>query len=269
LENSKFLKIVWGINGVLILLAAIVGIFMLSFYIYYEIGEKRYEYNKGVIVDESKKEMKKLGFDVQHLLYDTPESIPFTDFYFSQVYVLDKEIPDKVLETIKRANDISRDWFGGTINIIFFNKRTEEVYTLINEFGFITTVDIPRPYSYSKENHNDIRNYNLYRIALEDTNGDGRINRKDKSAYYISDLSGKHLKRITPDGIDFYDYWIDRDNKNLIFFEEVTSELSKDQYGLNLKTRVLYTYNVETDEFYKFQKFQDLFDSLKMQFNKE
>lgn len=259
------MQIIWNINGIILLLVFVVGIFILTIYVVIELNANSYEYNKGVVIDESKDKAKSIGFDLQHLLYDRPKKIPFSDYYYSPIYVIDKEIPEKATDIIKRANDVSMDLFGGTINILFIKKNSEKVYPLLKRFGYITTLDIPHAYNVANIPEDERRKWILYKIATDDTNGDGRINKKDDSAFYLSDLSGKNLRKITPDDIRLNYYWIDRDD-DLIYFENIIKHGDKDQFGFLLKTRTMYIFDIAKNKFYKFDKLQSTFDSLQNEF---
>ncbi len=268
MKTSRYSQIIWNINGTVLLIAFIIAIVASISWIIEEMNYNSYEYNKGAVVGKPNEKAKEIGLDLQHLLYDRPEKIAFTDYYFSEVYVLDKEIPKRMKEVIYRANDISMSLFGGTINIIFFNSKTEETYPLLETYGYISSIDIPHYYNGVKPPEEKRRKWNLYKIANNDSNGDGRINEMDNSPYFISDIFGKALTQITPDTLQLDSHWID-DDGNKIYFESITQLDNKDEFGFMLKTRTLYIYDISLDKFYKFEKMQSVFDSLQRAFRNQ
>lgn len=259
--QSKFLKFIWGVNGVVIFLLAILGLVYLISEISH-LFQKDYEYNKGVIIGEKKSQAKKINIDLQHLVYDTPEKIQTTNYYYSTVHVVDKDIPKEVFESIQSANNFSINLLGGTINVIFFNEDESEVYPLLNDFAFISYINVPSYYRNIDLSKQKKRNYILYKIALKDTDGDGRINDNDSTAYYISDLNGKNLTRITPPSLNLRLLYSLPNETDELLFEEVIKKDEKDELGIVLKTRYMYSYNLKSREFRKLDRLQKVFESL-------
>ncbi len=259
--NSRFFKFIWGVNGLLIFLLAVTGVLFVALRIFDELSDSSYEYSKGVILQPEKKKSRQLDPELQHLYYVMPQKIPYSDFYISGVYVMDREIPESAKDMVKRANDVNPNLFGGMVNILFFRNNPDRVYPLLDGFGYIKQVDLPYRYNASAMDEKEHRKYILYKISLEDSNGDGRINDKDRSAYYVSALNGKNLRQITPDSLNL-SYWIDRDDHNKIYFSRVKKEKMLNEFGLSLKTRYLYSYDYSTNVFRPLDRVQAVFDSL-------
>ncbi len=255
--SSRFFKFIWGANGLLIFFLALLGVLYAVILISAEFSNRQDLYEKGVVLEKTEPGAPQINLGRQHLFYDKPEKISGSHYYFAKIYIVDKEITPSLREQIKRANDISLDLFGGTVNVLFFRTHPDSAHSLLPGFGFISEMNVPNRYIKNKEP----RKYILYKIALEDNNGDGRINKKDRSAYYISDPRGKNLQRITPDSLNL-SYWIDRDNENLIFFSRVQKEKERNELGIFLRTRSLYQYNIATGKFRRLDFVQTLFDSL-------
>ncbi|MEP4923486.1 MAG: hypothetical protein ABJ048_04160, partial [Balneola sp.] len=226
--KSKFMKIVWGFNGIalaLILILAIpqaVGEYNRQF-----LSNSNYQENeRGLIVGEKAEKAGKLDIDLQHLMYERPQKIDSTEFYYSSVIVQDKDLPQQVIDDINSAADISPYMVGARINIIFFNEDRSEVRRLLPTNGYISDVSIGSEISTYYGSDDAFYNFNLYSIALSDDNGDGRVNGNDIMPYYISNLDGTELRQITPDSLTLDSYWIS-DNENEIYFDRVIEDTSK------------------------------------------
>ncbi len=261
MKRSKFFKTLWNINSVVIFL---VGLVLLSFIITDKISEyykySDYEHSKGVIVGSGKDATTKLNVDSQHLLYETPVEIEKSGYYYSLVRVVDKEIPESVKLDISSANQFNMDMLGGTINIIFFNK--DEAYTLLDDFGFISYMDVLSDNPNREKTTSILNEYILYKIALNDSNEDGRINGEDEELFYVSDNRGKNLKQITPNGLKLDLVYSLNYNDNMILFEEVTKISEKDEGGFYLKNRRVYSYDFSTLRFSKLDKLENVFQKL-------
>ena len=264
--QSKFIKFIWAVNGVTIFIIAIFGLIYLIMEISPALFHKEYEYNKGVIVEDKKSQSKKINIDLQHLLYDTPIQIQNSNYYYSTIHVVDKDLPKEVFDVIKGANDFNIDLLGGTINVIFFNQDESQVYPLLEDFGYISFMDVPRYYRNTNLSEQPERDYILYKIALKDTDGNGRINESDSSSYYITDLTGKNLQRITPSSLNLKLLDFLNDEKNEILFEQVIKKEQKDELGLFLKTRYIYSYNLKSHKFKKLEQLQKVFDNMQKRF---
>jgi hypothetical protein len=262
--DSRFNKIVWTYNGIAILLLVTAGLIAV-------IAEQipklivPPEYERGLIVGKKIQVARDLNVDLQHLVYDSPQRVYKTDFYLSEVVVLDKEIPQHVKEEIAKANDISMQVIGATVNILFFKADRTVVRRLLPTNGFIDQVSVSR-YMYGIDREKPAP-FIIYKIATDDTNNDGRINYDDNMSYYMSGLDGQNLTRITPDSLKLDEYWI-ADDYSEIYFEQITedrgSPLGYEDYFA--KTRVLHYYNVQTRTFGRFEALQNQFDEIQREF---
>lgn len=234
-------------------------------------GSSNYEENeKGLIVGKKAIRARELNIDLQHLMYERPKKIDSTEFYYSSVIVQDKELPQQIIDDINSAADISPYMVGARINIIFFNEDRSEVRRLLPTNGYIFDVSIGSEIAFYYGNKDNFYNFNLYSIALSDDNGDGRINNNDRVPYYISDLDGTNLRQITPDSLNLDSYWIS-ENENEIYFDRVIEDTSKplienSSKSYFEKTRIVYYYNLKTNQFKRFDKLQEEFDSIQKSF---
>jgi hypothetical protein len=237
---------------------------MLFFIIFEQLSKlstgSNYEYGKGIIVGAEKDKAKKLNFDLQHLIYDTPQKIIKSGYYYSSVRVVDKEIPESVKLDIASANQFNINMLGGIINVIFFNK--DEAYTLLDDYGFISSINVFE-HNYNREKVSSIMSeYILYKIAMKDDNGDGRINQDDHEAFYISDNRGKNLRQITPDDLELELFYGPNFDDDVILFEELKEIGVKDQYGFGLRKRRMYTFDFSTLKFSTLDKLESVFQDL-------
>lgn len=267
--NSKSAKFVWTLNGYLLLLALL---FALS-----QIGSEiitpwlnSSHHERGLVVGETAEIARELNVSLQHLEYDTPTRIANSPYYYSSVYVLDKNMPEEVKNVISTAGDISRKLIGASINVLFFKEDRSEVRKLLAQNSYIHEVDAPttRPASQqSPDGRNAFPNHILYQIATKDSNEDNRINEDDAMAYYLSDFSGKNLKQITPDDLHLQNHWY-ASNYSEIYFEEIIEDPVKTIEGFDyrLQERRLYYYNLQTEEFGAFEELEEVFKEIEAEY---
>ncbi len=80
-------------------------------------------------------------------------------------------------------------------NIIFYSKKDASTNALLNRKAVIKSFDLIE----KKTTGEPIQRFWLYRIIDKDTNEDNKLDYKDASIGYFSDLSGRNLQQITPD----------------------------------------------------------------------
>lgn len=251
--NSKFSKILWTINGIGILIVLIIlGYNQISSLIDRMESD---QFETGILVannEEQKFKLDSLKFDLQHIVFSRPDKIKNTDYYLAAVTILDKKMPEEIKDALKEAAQLDESMFGATINILFFKEDRSEVYTLLNKSGYIASITYPghnSDYYYPREEVEKVP-FILYKISMRDDNGDNRINDKDKMAFYLSDLNGKNLERITPDTIKFDYYWFTSDYEG-IFFESFKEVQVSEDLPYYIKERDLYFYNTKLKIFSK------------------
>lgn len=267
MSKSNFFDFIWKTNSILIFLVFLALLFSLTFEKLPKLFTSNQTPDKGVIVGSKRQKAIELDIDLQHLIYTSIEKIWHSDYYLAEVVVIDKEIPDYVKDQINRANDYSIYNLGTTVNIVFFNENRTDTHKLLDTYGYIESFTYPGKdaYLYSAKRESDKRNFILYKIAMRDTDKDGRINSKDSTAFFISDLSGKNLKQITPYSLEFNKYFFSRDNEE-IYFELLKKHEEKDILGYYLKSRSLYYYSFKTDKFGKFEELDEILSSIKKDF---
>lgn len=265
--NSKFFKVIWGINGILLLIVLILGSIVVLKEVYNSLNKGDYRNNRGPIVGNIAELSKEIDFDLQHLMYDSPQKIKNSDYFLIEIIVLDKELSTEMKDAIAKANDFSVRMIGAPVNVVFYNFNRSDIHKLLDTYGFIKTIDYPREYSYRYSHGEEKyeREFILYELAFRDTNADGRINDKDSTAFFLSDLAGKNLKQITPFSLIFDKYSFSNDY-NEIYFEILEKHKDKDILGHKLKSRKIHFYNVKTGKLDKFKELDKMLSSVKDNF---
>lgn len=87
-----------------------------------------------------------------------------------------------------------RDEDGPVVNFLFLTG-TVPGRVLLDKPAFVGDYNFPR----SKDD--SLQHWVTYRIAFEDTNGDGRLDGNDRVDLYVSDLDGSNLRRVLPTGL--------------------------------------------------------------------
>jgi hypothetical protein len=102
--------------------------------------------------------------------------------------------------------------YGGDYNnILFHRKDGSESYLLLNKKAAIT--DFYYPYQSRTEENRPRYKFLLFGIVEEDYNKDGFLTEKDAVIAYISTLSGRNLKPLTPSDAQFLRWDIDEDRE--------------------------------------------------------
>jgi hypothetical protein len=121
-----------------------------------------------------------------------------------------------------------------TVNLLFLDKDFNITGKILDKGGSILNMFIPNRLSDDENLISQINNLSFF-IAKEDTNNDGRINRKDQHYVYVSDLDGKNLTRVTDRKVKQYQ-WINNNKEILLTFDN-GDETETLEYGI---------YNIET-----------------------
>lgn len=135
--------------------------------------------------------------------------------------------PEDIPYTIYSPNMIGSE----TINIMFFNKDTVQMGTLLTKNGSINMMFLSPPSEGSKLKI-------IYYVAEEDTNRNGIINYYDEHILYISDLNGRNLTSITKRNIAGLE-WVNQDKELLIEFVK-TKDPNDSLFGM---------YNIENSSY--------------------
>ena len=108
-------------------------------------------------------------------------------------------------------------------NIIFYSKKDASTNTLLDRKAIIKSFDLIEKKSLGQP----VKRFWLYRIIEKDTNQDNKLDSKDATAGYFSDLSGRNLQQITPDNTQL-NSWKVVQSTGAIFLE-ITKDTDKDK----------------------------------------
>jgi hypothetical protein len=257
-------RFIWAINGWLLFALLLVALG-------HEVGQNvlpmfRAEHARGMVVGQPAEVARAMNVAIQHLEYDRPERVGSSNYFAAAVYVMDKKMPREVREAIERAGDISPGLVGALINVLFFDAGRSDVRRLLPHNAYIDHMDSPSP-PRGQAGRPHEREFIIYRIAMRDTNGDNRINDRDEMVYYISDLGGRGLRQITPDGLELGHYWFSEDFSE-IFFEKVMVDETELVPGHDyfLKERRVHFYDMRTGRFESFDALQEEFRKVEAEF---
>ena len=171
------------------------------------------------------------------------------------------------IESIKQSYSLpsTRSQIAGwknlsAINLIFHGKKDHQTHLLLKKNAFITKFDYltqinpkDRPqYKYTGENSCQVKSLIdhsfhqlfLYTIVNQDTNQDKVLNTEDAERGYLSDLSGKSLRAITPANTKLTQWQCDFERNQLILFVREDSNGDRQFEQDNIDTLALYSYNV-------------------------
>jgi hypothetical protein len=95
------------------------------------------------------------------------------------------------------------------VNLIFLSG-TEPGHVLLDKPAYVDWFDYPTTKADS------LQRWIVYRIALDDTNNDGRLDSGDQVDLYVSNLGGSNLRRVLPPGMRFLNQDAVGDGRHLI-----------------------------------------------------
>lgn len=186
MEEIKFFKYIWRVNGIILLIAGILAIGVLTFAgykIYSETIRDRNTRNIVNIQEESEiKEVWRLGYMSQ--IPGTPCVMVAlnSDQHYSQSYY-------------SKSASSAR-------NYLFINSKNNEQFWLFGNNNYlITDTDILSEHGHGKEERNT--RAILYQVVKEDTDEDNRLTSKDFKTISISRSNGSGYKELIQ-GVDVF-----------------------------------------------------------------
>ena len=102
-----------------------------------------------------------------------------------------------------------READGPVVNLLFLTG-TAPGRVLLDKPAYVGDFDYPS----SKDD--SLQHWLTYQIAFEDTNGDGRLDSDDRVDLYVSDLDGSNLRRVLPFGMRLVDHHAVGDGRHLV-----------------------------------------------------
>ena len=230
MQIDIWLKRVWLLIGVLILLCVLIGGILLLAYAIVPPNQ-----SNGVLVGQNVHPKGADSLVIQDLSITHPRRVGRSDLLYIGVSV--KELTSEIPASSMRFSEYKAPgYYRNLVNVVFSKSNGSDSYLLLDKKALIKTCDIPSELD-------SLQDYQLYEIAFEDTDHDGRITANDSSQLYISDIKGLNVTPITRKG-DIVE-WYDKSEKgNDIFI--LTREKQAD-----LRIRAadwperLYAYNVK------------------------
>jgi hypothetical protein len=220
MEINRFLRILWTVNGVILLgIFLFAGVMLVTQFIN---SLSRYSAPE-LIVGEDLEKAKAKGLILQGLEYEEPRALMHSTGYILPVSVKTYRNPKQsggefsfgpVYEEAETEYDVS--------NVIFLDGNMNVLSTLLNRKAFISSFRYPGAGDSGEDSDTVQRNIS-YEIAFDDSNKDGAINYYDVSDLYITDLSGVNFTQVTK-GIDVRSYKFIDANRILIKYARRSSE---------------------------------------------
>ncbi len=205
--TDRFVRTIWAINGVIFLgfFVLVSGIALVAW-----IGDMLdNDQPNQVIVGEKLEQAKDKGLALQGISYSEPFSIYGSTGYVLPVHIRTYSDPKTINDSFdfgsREKLKANRDYYGygdgNIVNIIFLDKNLRSIRTLLDRKAFINTFKYPshpRNYAdeYSRVSDTTIHHI-IYKIAFEDSDKNGTIDRDDNSDLYISDLDGESLIKVS------------------------------------------------------------------------
>lgn len=251
MKFDKFLKIIWLINGIIILM------FLVGFGVV-ALGEllRSFSYTPpNVIVGEELQQAKEKGLVLQALDFAEPRGIRGSSGYLLPVAVKTYDTPadmkdsesfqDVVYDKKVGLGLASRSYYeysAPTLNVVFLNSRLEPTRTLLDKKGFIEEFRYPEKQDQYPTGDSLVLKYITYEIGYEDSNKDGVMNSDDKTDLYFTDLEGKNLTQITHN-VDVHRYYFFNEDELIIIYarrSDKPEEYKKEHFArYDFRTRKL------------------------------
>lgn len=218
MEENRFFKLVWRINGLLILVVVAV---ILTFILYQVINDltRSGHGSEPVVVeniadDPENKEKWVLG---------NPMRIGGNDYILIPLVSENKEVKLKSASSFAMAS-YDRYIKDPSKNLLFMNKSSNESFWLFEDTSRLILDVTIFPNDYNEEKPTKAIFYNV--VSL-DSNGDKKLSYEDDSSLYISSPEGKNYELV----LEAYDKIISRssvgDNQVMLIYQDKGKAFSK------------------------------------------
>jgi hypothetical protein len=197
---NKFDKVVWRINGVLILLVGVVAGFVLFFASYEIFRDKSRGRNVSNIINVNEETQKK-----EYLFLGSFSKIEGRDFFICPLRA------DQKYERSYYSKNSS-----SVRNYLYFNQYDSSSRWLLELNSWLINDKQPiyRNFSDDKEK---ITDGFFYEIVKEDTNGDGILNHDDHKSIYHSNFDGTNLIVVIEETTDIIGIEQIDEHKSVVF----------------------------------------------------
>ncbi|MGB6301465.1 MAG: hypothetical protein WBF90_35510 [Rivularia sp. (in: cyanobacteria)] len=143
-------------------------------------------------------------------------------------------IPVSISPDTNRASNNTGGLYSGSLsrsskekkniyNLIFYSKKDASTNYLLDKKAIIKSFDLIE----KKTIGQPVKRFWLYRIIEKDTNKDNKLNNRDATIGYLSDLSGRNLQQITPENTQLNN-WNVVQSTGAIFLE-ITKDTDNDR----------------------------------------
>lgn len=215
---DKILKILWLLNGVLLLgLLVFVGYHIFS----QELSTNRFDTVATEIPYKDELEGTAELTEPQSLVYGNIKDIPGTTIrilpisqHHSNALQSQPGEPEEIRSTgDPEVNPITNN----NVNLIFLDIDYKVLKTLLDRKAFIHSTASPLVEAVNNTLNPGIRNL-VYLISFTDSNRDGMLNKADDSDLYVSNIGGSNLVQVTKDGLVQNYKFINNNTEILISF---------------------------------------------------
>ncbi|MFY0631889.1 MAG: hypothetical protein JXR05_16115 [Flavobacteriaceae bacterium] len=250
--NNKFIKFLVILNGVLLPI--------IMFYAIYNITKDMFpakeKVERGLIIGEELEEAKKDSVALQGLKYYYPNNLYNSTNQYLPISLLTYEEEKNLLKTIRVSNDVGSH-FLKYVNVIFLDKNYQTIGSLLDKKASITEIQPQyKSTGYNNEEIDKTVKYIGYLIAFNDSNNDGKLNSSDNHDLYLSDLSGKNLKKVSND-IDVKSFKYIKSNSKI--FIEYTARIDMREEHKKKKFAI---YDIESSRFLNLSSIDKELDKL-------
>jgi hypothetical protein len=191
--KNKYIKFLIILNGTLLP----VILFFVLFQLTKEFFPKKNNFPDGIILGEELEEAKKDSVSLQGLKYYSPRDLYNSKNTYLPISLLTYEEEKSINKLASVANDIG-DGVLKFVNVIFLDENYQVITSLLDRKASILKVEPQRKnYNLERDELDKTVKYIAYLIAFNDSNEDGKLNSADDHDLYISNLSGKNLKKVT------------------------------------------------------------------------
>ncbi|MFL5387038.1 MAG: hypothetical protein ACJ8GN_31470 [Longimicrobiaceae bacterium] len=144
--------------------------------------------------------------------FDPPAAIRGTSTQLALVYHgKADEVTGPGLEGVGYASSSGGE--GALVNVVFIDSGKPEGRLLLDRPAYISSVHAPGGGRFEADT---LQTWISYELALDDTDGDGSLDRDDAMALYVSALDGTGLRRVSPEGIHVTGHGMRPDRRSIM-----------------------------------------------------
>ena len=187
MEENKYFRFVWRVNGIAIMLLLL-----------FVIGVGGYKFIKDILHRERPPVITNVAVDPQgeeKWTLGRPESIDGTQFIYIPLVSEKKNISISGPGMLKEVNSYGQGYFAPSRNLLFVNKQTRDMKWLFKDNRqLIADMDM---LSVRKQDDKDrMIDAILYQVISKDTNGDKKLTSEDLADIAISNPDGTRFKEV-------------------------------------------------------------------------